>query len=1073
MFIGQFFIKWFKRTTILSLLFFALVVPIRGEGVIMTLGGGDKGWDNWQFEGNWEKTINPRPANPFPNTSHIESTETGTGVVRSPIFTVQGDVLRFWVNGWDGRNGDKGKNFFYLRSADDGRILRRATPPLSDQFQVYSWLIGDLKGKKVYFEAVDNNTDSGFAWLGIALVEEITKEIPTHKSNYFAIPLTFGLGTFRILTYDGAHRPTPPYLSSLGSGEQGTGVIRSPTFQIRTPKIRLRVNGWDGQAGNKGVNYFQLVDADTKEVLLSSPPPQSDFPSWIEWDVSQFQERSVYIRIVDGNPEFAFAWLGVWEIDAGKDFYINFSKKPSLSGWSAEGEQQIYIEQPVPFLASSVAQYIENSSIRLVINARARHIYLLGMTNSFDQGCPVWGDPNDFASRFFIGDELGRIRLKYVDGKEEEYLLVLGESLWWGKLFYDAQEPFASDAKAREILENTLRLYPPFPNPEGRYVAVITPRPTPIYSIEMEDLPEKKGAPSLFALTVETYPGSKPVGGIPLPAGKISPEFLSFIKRKPLVAGNFDFKRVEKLANILYISEKTLPSRLPLDIPLDYRGPYVRFEGNIYADILTNAFYHNVKDILDKIDEEGMYHTSTKDAPSWGGYQGFGTFKKNVGTYYPHSWSRDLGRSLQEIVSLGYLSYGERVADYCFKKALLWKDLGFPPHWCRIINIPTPNEGNFENDGHGLISIFLYKLWQRLPNRREWLERHWQDVEYAGDWIIWQFNNPDKSGATDVLLTDSECAGGVGRSVYADYICMEALYALSEMAESIGKIDKASLWRERADKMREAMERNYLVVEPKYGRVWTLAHSGWPNQSTVLGPLILHADRRGFLPTIDDQEWLQFNLSAYKRLIDKYKPFGFYGVAMGYGQGFVTQSALLLDMMRDATIMLEWMAKAIYDPKYKPYITPEGCEVSPEGKFWHRTGDLGNGVQEAEIVKTLRIVIGVDNPRPGELRILPRMPYGWTRVEIRNYPVWLKDMRSNLKYMLRREKTQMRIELSSDVPFPKEVVVRLGPYENEPRGGKGKADGKEIKGKVERSGDCWWVKFIIPATTRKIELWAG
>ncbi|MBC7238418.1 MAG: hypothetical protein H5T69_21465, partial [Chloroflexi bacterium] len=179
----------------------------------------------------------------------------------------------------------------------------------------------------------------------------------------------------------------------------------------------------------------------------------------------------------------------------------------------------------------------------------------------------------------------------------------------------------------------------------------------------------------------------------------------------------------------------------------------------------------------------------------------------------------------------------------------------------------------------------------RLPDWEKWLREHWEDVERAGDWIIWQFENPDKSKATDVLLTDSECAGGIGRSIYADYICREALLALAEMADAMGKREKSESWRRRADMMREAMERNYLVVEPKYGRVWTLANSGWPNHSTVLGPLILFADRQGFLPIEGDPEWYQYNLSAYMRLVESYKPFGFYGVAMGYGQGFVTQSA--------------------------------------------------------------------------------------------------------------------------------------------------------------------------------------
>lgn len=1061
-----------RRKFILSFVFLSLSFAFGGERIVI-LGGGEKGWEGWQLQGSWNKTLDNRPSTPFPNLPHLESSEMGTGVLRSPVFTIQGDVLRFWVNGWDGRSGNKGKNFFYLRSADDDSILRRAFPPLSDEFHPLSWLVGDLKGKRVYFSAVDNNTDTGFAWLGVALVEEVSKDISIDRSCYFAIPLSFGLGTFRILTYDGAHRLTPPYLSSLGGGEQGVGMIHSPIFTLHTPRIRLRVNGWDGPTGDRGENRFELVDAESKEVLISSPPPQSDFPQWLEWDVPYLRGRKVYIRIVDGNSESAFAWLGLWEIDAAEDFRIRFAENPSLAGWVAEGEQQVYIEHPIPFLASSVAQFSENSSVRLIINARAKHIFLLGMTNSLDQGCPTWGDPNDWASRFFIGDELGKVRLKYTNGEEDVYPLVLGESIWWGKLFYEYPEPFASDAKAMKILGETLRLYPPTPNPEGRYVAVITPRSLPIYSLELEDSKNKQGAVCLFALTIEAYPGDKPFGGIPLPADHPSEDFLKFLQQKSLLAGKFSFKRVERLAQVLYPSEKTLPSWLPLDIPKDYQGPYVRFKGNIYADILSNAFYHNVQDILDKIDEEGMYHTSTKNAPSWGGYQGFGTFKKNVGTYYAHSWSRDLGRSLQEIVSLGYLSPAERVADYCFRKALLWKGLGFPPHWCRIINIPSLKEGNFENDGHGLISLFIYKLWQRLPDREEWLRKHWQDVEYAGDWIIWQFQNPDKSGATDVLLTDSECAGGVGRSVYADYICMEALYALAEMAESIGKEEKARMWREKADKMREAIEKNYLVVEPKYGKAWTLAHSGWPNHSTVLGPLILHADRQGFLPTKEDPAWLPYNLSSYKRLIDSYKPFGFYGVAMGYGQGFITQSALLLDRMKDASVMLEWMAKAIYDPKYKPYITPEGCEVTSDGTFWHRTGDLGNGVQEGEIIKTLRIVIGVDNPCPGKIRILPRMPLGWNEMEIKNYPIWLKvGERANLRYILRRDRKEMRMEISADKELC-QLEVRLGPFSQKPKTGRASAGGRTFEGRSERSGDSWWLWLRVPAGMKKVEIWAG
>ncbi len=85
--------------------------------------------------------------------------------------------------------------------------------------------------------------------------------------------------------------------------------------------------------------------------------------------------------------------------------------------------------------------------------------------------------------------------------------------------------------------------------------------------------------------------------------------------------------------------------------------------------------------------------------------------------------------------------------------------------------------------------------------------------------------------------------------------------------------------------------------------------------------------------------------------------------------------------------MMNWTARQIYDPRFGSYIVPEGCQIDPTGKFWYRMGDLGNGVQEAEIVKALRIMIGVDDTRPDRLRFFPRMPYGWSKIVVEKYPI--------------------------------------------------------------------------------------
>jgi hypothetical protein len=196
------------------------------------------------------------------------------------------------------------------------------------------------------------------------------------------------------------------------------------------------------------------------------------------------------------------------------------------------------------------------------------------------------------------------------------------------------------------------------------------------------------------------------------------------------------------------------------------------------------------------------------------------------------------------------------------------------------------------------------------------------------------------------------------------------------------------------------------------------------------------------------------------------QPFGFYGKAMGYGQGFVTQSALLLDRMRDATTMLDWTAKEIYDPRFNQFdqfIVPEGVQISSDGRYWYRFGDLGNGVQEGEIIKTLRLVIGVDDTQPNRLQFYPRMPYDWNEMAVARYPVLCENTgkmeTAYLTYKLRRAGRGMKLEISADRQLGP-VAMRLGPFEKQPEAANIRVNGQSPAGaSVEHSGDSWWVKF--------------
>lgn len=205
------------------------------------------------------------------------------------------------------------------------------------------------------------------------------------------------------------------------------------------------------------------------------------------------------------------------------------------------------------------------------------------------------------------------------------------------------------------------------------------------------------------------------------------------------------------------------------------------------------------------------------------------------------------------------------------------------------------------------------------------------------------------------------------------------------------------------------------------------------------------------------------NEAAYQRLIDTYQPFGFYGLTMGYGQGFVSQSALLLDRMRDATVMLNWLAKEIYDPRLGSFIVSEGVQIDPTGQFWYRFGDLGNGVQEAEIIKTLRLVLGVDDTQPGRTRFYPRMPYEWSEMAVEKYPVLFqgsgKLQAASLHYKLVRSGDGMELQIGADKDLGP-IELRLGPFAKRPKASNILVNGQTPAGTaIEHSGDSWWIKF--------------
>ena len=929
-------------------------------------------------------------------------------------------------------------------------------------------------------------------------------------------------------------RPGPlqpgPRPESQAGGEAATGTIRSPNFVVTGDLIQFLANGWDGHAGHRGFNAYFLKRASDGKILRRAVPPQQDGFVPVYWLVSGLKGQTVYFEAVDHDNNHngtgpGFAWLGFADLQMS-EMNIPASKsrlfavplasvKNARQGPAMRGYRQ---SNGVPFILTHRVLVKSEGTVKIPLNQQVHRLYLAGFTGTWDNGEPVWGNPNNWRDIIFIGDRMGTLVLDYADGHSVRYPLIYGYSAWWYAPLEQAPEPFASSKAARRVLDHALALRPTGFGAKGAYMGVIVPRPGKIKDIRIEDNPKKAGVPIISGITAEIT-GSSPPGWLRLPHNRPTAAETRWIKTHPLQANANRLPAVQAalrhLRGLLYTTPRDIPSHLPISIPADYRGPRVRFRGTVYADILTSVFYNDVQDILNKIGRNGMYHTSTPGAPEWL-YTGIGTWQNHAGAYASMSWGRDLGRSLQEITELGFVKQANPVADYCFREARLWAQepslvykgaqlwkpdegawgagsrepslppggIQLPPHWCRIINMPSPHlgQGVFENDAQGLIMLFTYKLWQREPHPNAWMHKHWKDILAAGNWIGWQLDHPAISGSDDgVLQTDSECAGGIGHAKYADVLCEQALRAYATMAASIGQTAVAKRWQATADHLFKGIEKVYFTTG-RWGPTWTLLPAGWPNRSTNLGPLITMADRRGFAPHNNIPGWHIRDLNAYRRILSSYHPFGFYGTAMGYGQGFVTQAALLLDRMRDATTMLNWLAKAIYYPgNYpgnNPYITPEGCQVQRHGLYWHRTGDLGNGVQEGETIKTLRLVIGVDDNWPKHTQLIPRLPIGWSDISVKDYPLLTvggngRRVIRHISYHLRRHGNKLALNFESDKSVAL-MNVRLGPFADSTL--RAEIDGHPVEQgrlRVRRSGDsCWvWLPPMRSVERFQVKVW--
>jgi hypothetical protein len=647
----------------------------------------------------------------------------------------------------------------------------------------------------------------------------------------------------------------------------------------------------------------------------------------------------------------------------------------------------------------------------VVVGGKASALFFLGMTTQARSGECGWSGERfyGFQRKLYIGDVLGRIHILYAGNVMDAIPLIFGVNVWnyetfsWvhpheGPVFPIGgpyREPLDGDPRARALFADALVLHD---NEAGekytRYGFGLRLRGRPVERLWVRRWGAREAGIGISAITAcRDHQALERLAGWRLTDQR-------YYLQKAY------FPAMDRLARRLYQFLDELPQHFPVEVPAGYHGPELALTGTREAELLTNLYYHNIHDMAaHKVTDDGRMHASTRDHPCYGFYEGIGTFRQDGHyNYAGQVWSRDLGRLICELIEHGERERCVRAADVFFRYLYDPSPVYRRPHWKRIANaselgvFPENYDGitfqefvqGRENDGHASVMLMLYRLYQHRCVDVDYLRAHRRELVDAAEWFCWQMDSPADSGFDGVLCSESEASNGEygGYDLFSNSYAYYALRAFSELARVMSEPGLEERWLAYAERLWAGIEDMFVTTHPRHGRVLCEPESdNWPSELKRMASLLLIPEYSGYDPAEEAPEW--YELWANTLLAQREVFFSpMVGGAMGYGQGYTTQTVLLLDQVEDYTQCLHWAARFSYHHSEYPYIVPEGVTYHPSGRFWYRHTDLGNAIQQTEIVKCVRLVLGLDDLNHDlGLRLVPRLPNGWSEVAVRDYPV--------------------------------------------------------------------------------------
>lgn len=494
--------------------------------------------------------------------------------------------------------------------------------------------------------------------------------------------------------------------------------------------------------------------------------------------------------------------------------------------------------------------------------------------------------------------------------------------------------------------------------------------------------------------------------------------------------------------------------------------PKIKFTGDTISLLLSNIYSETLEDLYQK------YEDGNGDFPK--GFLHTSTYKHDGTCYYGQMWSRDCGRGVIELVMNGFTEQAKNVVEY-FLSHISSRNC-----WGREIHSAS-SENDKELDGNALILLSIYTVWKYAAKEKAkyYSEKVLPVVNYFCDSI----NHSD----TGLIQSISELSGNpcVDYGVYGvvgNYAMLTALSAMQEMFE-YAALDTSCL-AESIQKLKNAM--SLLVSDGVKSKT---IKGAWINgldsrdltaydigefagqfcdfsASTRIIPFIFESDYKKF------SEFESVHKNSYEFLKSKmaenvlFRKYGFVSntawsgmggrhddTMAGYGQGYFTQSALYMDDVNCYTKCLEGIARLGYDGniintlssgEVSPFVIHEcfnyenyvnstdhtfGAISHGKENILDNPGDEGNLVQETEILKALRLSVGV-YCKGKTLIVEPKLGWLTDGMQLTDYPVFVEDkmVRINLKYTVETCNRRAVLSVLSGCEYFDKIKVRFGPF---------------------------------------------